>query len=136
MFVFYFVRFQWIFILDVFGWLYFEIRSNISSNPFLKLVLHMSWIVIFCRTLNSSMDHKHDKVMYMLYMLKHMLSGGCWRSIIKLSNVCYTVQWWNWSGKGFNSFNLAEVNRIKERSLARRLWSQRRLVHWNCHALQ
>jgi hypothetical protein len=64
----------------------------------------------------------------------------CWGKLacfdFSSSKICCTVQWWNWSGKGFNSFNLAEVNRIEERSLARRLWSQRRLVHWNCHALQ
>jgi hypothetical protein len=88
---FYFVRFQWIVILEEFGWLYFEVGSNISNNQFLKLVLHMSWIVIFHSILNSSMDHKHDKVMYMLCMFKHMLSCGRWRSIIKLSNVCPCV---------------------------------------------
>jgi hypothetical protein len=88
MFIFYFVGFKWIIILDVFGWLCFEIGSKISNNVFLKLVLHMSWIVIFHRILNSSMDHEYDKVMYMLCMFRHMLLGGCWRSIIKLSNVC------------------------------------------------
>jgi hypothetical protein len=92
MFVFYFVGFHWRIILDVFGWLCFEIGSNISNNLFLKLVLHMSWIVIFCTIFNSSMDHKHDKVMYMLCMFKHMLSCGYWRSIIKLSNVCTCAQ--------------------------------------------
>ncbi len=34
------------------------------------------------------MDHKHDKVMYMLCIFKRMLSSHCQRSIIKLSKVC------------------------------------------------
>jgi hypothetical protein len=34
------------------------------------------------------MDRRCDKVMYMLCVFKHTLSGGCQRSMIKLSNVC------------------------------------------------
>jgi hypothetical protein len=48
----------------------------------------MSYIVIFHRIMNPSMDHRHDKIMYMLCIFKHTLSGGCRRSMIKLSNVC------------------------------------------------
>jgi hypothetical protein len=82
------VRFQWIIILDFFVIFCFEIGSNIFRDLFLKLALHMSWIVIFCRIMNPSMDRKCDKVTYMLCILKHTLSGGCRRSMIKLSNVC------------------------------------------------
>jgi len=67
----------------------FEIGSNISRDFFLKLILHISCIIIFCRIMNPSMDHKHDKVTYMLCIFKHKLSGGYQRSTIKLSNVCF-----------------------------------------------
>jgi len=66
----------------------FEIGSNISSNPFLKLVLLMFCIVIFRRIMSPFMDHRHDKVMYMLCIFKRTLLGGCQWSMIKLSNVC------------------------------------------------
>jgi len=39
---FYFVGFQWIVILDVFGWLYFEVGSNISN----KLVFEVSFAYV------------------------------------------------------------------------------------------
>jgi len=39
--------------------------------------------------MNPSMDHKHDKVTYMLCIFKHKLSGGYQKSTIKLSNVCF-----------------------------------------------
>jgi hypothetical protein len=48
----------------------------------------MSWIIIFCRIMNPSMDCKHDKVTYMFCIFKGTLLGGCQRSIINLSNVC------------------------------------------------
>jgi hypothetical protein len=38
--------------------------------------------------MNPSMDHRHDKVTFMLCIFKRTLSGSCWRSMIKLSNVC------------------------------------------------
>ncbi len=65
----------------------FEIGSNISRDPFLKLALHMSCIVIFHRIMSPSMDIC-DKVMYMLCIFKSTLSSGYQRSVIKLSNVC------------------------------------------------
>ncbi len=67
--------------------LFFEIGSNIFSNLFLKLALHMSWIVIFHRIMNPPMDSRCNKVTYMLCIFKCILLGGCQRSIIKLSNV-------------------------------------------------
>jgi hypothetical protein len=90
MFVFFFVGFQWIitFKLDFFAILCFEIGSNISSNLFLNLVLHMSLIVIFRKIMSPSMDCRHNKVTYMLCIFKCTLSSGCQRSMIKLSNVC------------------------------------------------
>jgi len=66
----------------------FEIGFKFSRDSFLKLALHMSYIVIFCKIMNPSMDHRHDKVTYMLCIFKHTLSGGGQRSMIKLSNVC------------------------------------------------
>jgi hypothetical protein len=48
----------------------------------------MSWIIILHRIMNPYMDCRHDKVTYMLCIFKCMLSNGCQRSIIKLSNVC------------------------------------------------
>jgi hypothetical protein len=56
----------------------FEINSNISSNHFLKLALHMSWIVIFHRIMNPSMDSKCNKVTYMLCIFKciHYYQSG------------------------------------------------------------
>jgi hypothetical protein len=54
----------------------------------LKLALHMSWIIIFHKNMNPSMDCKHDKVTYMLCIFKCTLLDGCRRSIINLSNVC------------------------------------------------
>ncbi len=87
MFVFFFIKYQWITILNVFGYIMLEIGSNISSNPFLKLTLHMSWIVIFHRIMSPFMDSRCDKVTYMLHIFKCILLGGCQRSIIKFSNV-------------------------------------------------
>jgi hypothetical protein len=53
MFVFFFVGFQWIIVLDVFLLYYvLKIDSNISSDLFLNLGLLMSHIVIFCRIMN------------------------------------------------------------------------------------
>jgi hypothetical protein len=69
----------------------FEIGSNISKDPFLKLVLHMFCMVIFHRIMNPFMDRKYDKVMYMLCIFKRTLSGGCRRFMIKLSNVCLSA---------------------------------------------
>jgi pentatricopeptide repeat protein len=88
MFVFCFIGFQGIIILDYFVILCFGIGSNIFNDPFLKLALHMSWIIIFCKIMNPYMDCRHNKVTYMLCIFKRMLSSGCRRSIIKLSNVC------------------------------------------------
>jgi hypothetical protein len=88
MLVFFFVGFQWIIILYVFCYICFGIGSNISNGLTFKLTLHMSWIVIFHRIMSPFVDHKHDKVMYMLCILKHMLSGHCQKFIIKLSKVC------------------------------------------------
>ncbi len=84
----FFIGFQWIIILDFLVKLCFGIDSNISNDPLLKLALHMSWIIIFCRIMNPCMDCRHNKVTYMLCIFKRMLSSGCRRSIIKLSNVC------------------------------------------------
>jgi len=86
MFVFFFVGFQWISILVYFVILCFEIVYNILRDLFLKLALDMFCIVIFCRIMNPSMDCGGDKVMYMLCIFKCTLSGGCRRSMIKLSN--------------------------------------------------
>jgi hypothetical protein len=66
----------------------FEIGSNIYRGFFLKLALHMSCIIMFCRIMSPYMDCRHDKVMYMLCIFKCTLLGGCRRSTIKLSNVC------------------------------------------------
>jgi hypothetical protein len=66
----------------------FEIVYNISRDHFLKLALHMSCIVMFRMIMNPSMDCGGDKVIYMLCIFKRTLSGGCRRSMIKLSNVC------------------------------------------------
>jgi len=85
---FFFVGFLWIIILDYFVVLCYEIGSNISRDLFSELVLHMSCIVIFCRIMSPSMDHRHDKVRYMLCIYERTLLGGCRRSMIKLSNVC------------------------------------------------
>jgi hypothetical protein len=68
-----------------------EIGSNIFSYHFLKLALHMSWIVIFRTIMNPSMNHIHDKVAYMLCIFKCTLSCGCQRFMIKLSNFCPCV---------------------------------------------
>jgi len=39
--------------------------------------------------MNPFMDHRSDKVMYMVCIFKHTLLGGCQnRSMIKLFNVC------------------------------------------------
>ncbi len=66
----------------------FEIGSNISTDPFLKLNLLMFCIIIFRRIMSPSMDHKSNKVMYMLCKFKRTLLGGCQkRSMIQLSNV-------------------------------------------------
>ncbi len=73
--------------MDFFVILCFEIGSNIFNNLFLKLGLLMSHIVIFCRIMNPSMDHKCDKVMSMLCIFKHTLTSGCQRLMIKLSIV-------------------------------------------------
>jgi len=93
MFVFFFVGFQWIIIFKLYFSviLCFEISSNISSNHFLNLVLHMSWITIFHRIISPSMNHRHDKVTYILCIFKCTLLGGCRRSTINLSNVCPCV---------------------------------------------
>jgi hypothetical protein len=37
--------------------------------------------------MNTFMDHKHDKVTYMLCIFNRTLSSGCQRSMIKLSNI-------------------------------------------------
>jgi hypothetical protein len=47
----------------------------------------MFCIVIFGRIMTPPMDCKCDKVNYMLCIFERTLLGGCWRSIIKLSNV-------------------------------------------------
>jgi hypothetical protein len=77
--------------LNFFAILCFEIGSNISRNPFLNLILHMSWIVIFHKIMSPSMDRRHNKVTYMLCIFKCTLSSGCRRFMIKLSNVCPCV---------------------------------------------
>jgi hypothetical protein len=42
--------------------------------------------------MSPSMDHRSNKVMYMLCIFKHTLLGGCQkRYMIKLSNVCPCV---------------------------------------------
>jgi hypothetical protein len=38
--------------------------------------------------MSPSMDHRCDKVSYMLCIFKCTLLGGYWRYVIKLSNVC------------------------------------------------
>jgi hypothetical protein len=98
MFVFFFVGFQWISILVYFVILCFEIVYNILRDLFLKLALDMFCIVIFCRIMNPSMDCGGDKVMYMLCIFKCTLSGGCRRSMIKLSNFVL-VLWSLWDKK-------------------------------------
>jgi hypothetical protein len=55
----------------------FGIGSNISDDHFLKLTLHMSWIIIFRNIMNPYMDCRHDKVTYMLCIFKCMLLSGC-----------------------------------------------------------
>ncbi len=88
MFVFFFVSFNgllfWMFLVI----LCFETGSNISSDPFFKLALLMSCIVISCRIMSPSMDCRHDNVTYMLYIFKCTLLGVHRRSMFKLSNVC------------------------------------------------
>jgi hypothetical protein len=63
------------------------IGYNVSRDLFLKLALHMSCIILFCRIMNPFMDCGGDKVMYMLCIFKCKLLGGWRRSMIKLSNV-------------------------------------------------
>jgi hypothetical protein len=46
------------------------IGSNISNDHFLKLALHMSWIVIFNKIMSPSMDHRCNKVTHLLCIFK------------------------------------------------------------------
>jgi hypothetical protein len=60
----------------------------ISNDPFLNLALHMSSIDISFNITSPSKERTHDNVTYMLCMLIGTLSGGCFKSMIKWSNVC------------------------------------------------
>jgi hypothetical protein len=71
---FFLCKFQWIIILDFFVILCFETSSNISSNPFFKLALLMSCIVIFCKIMSPSMDCRHENVTYMLSSMDHQIN--------------------------------------------------------------
>ncbi len=76
MFVFFFfVRFQWIIILDVFGYIMLWNRFQHFQQSFFKLALYMSWIVIFHKIMNPSMHCKCNKVTYLLCIFKHTLSS-------------------------------------------------------------
>jgi len=70
----------------------FEISVTISNDPFSKLALCMCYIVIYHKIMSPSMDHKCHNITYMLCKLSCTLSNGWWRSIIKWSNVCGTLQ--------------------------------------------
>jgi len=52
------------------------------------LALHMSSIDISLKFTSLSKEHNCDNVTYMLCMLIGRLSNGCFKSMIKWSNVC------------------------------------------------
>ncbi len=57
------------------------------------------------------MDHRHDKVMYMLCIFKCTLSNGCRRSMIKLSNVCpCALKFVSWKARAIGNWYLLIVN--------------------------
>ncbi len=103
--------FKWIIVLDFFVILCFQIGYNIYKDLFLKLALHISCIVIFCKIMSPFIDHRHDKVTYMLCIFKRTLSGGCQRSMIKLPTVypC-ALKFVSWKARAISNWYLLIVN--------------------------
>ncbi len=89
-------------------WLMFDFKTGvvISNDPFLKLTLCMFWIVIFCKIMSPSKEHKHDNVTYMLCILSWILSSGWRRSMIECSKVC------PWASKSFQQKNSSKYKLI------------------------
>jgi hypothetical protein len=60
----------------------------ISNYRVLKLILHISSIIISCKILGPFRKFKHDNTTYMLCMFSGTLFGGWQKFMIKCSNVC------------------------------------------------
>jgi len=56
--------------------LFKKISVTISNDPFLKLALCMSYIVIYHKIMNPSMDDKRHNITYMLCIFSCTLSNG------------------------------------------------------------
>lgn len=83
-FIFWFVLgFEWAMFVFFFVILCFEIGVAICNNPFMKLALHMSWIVIYKKIMTPSMKYNCDNLMCMLCISSHTFLGGWQKFMIK-----------------------------------------------------